>query len=75
MGNVLDLAEVGVVLGVERVPSLRAALAASWSTSLVKTGKGNAHKKGFGSTHCDNPWYAYERCGCANFRWKKIPCN
>ena len=75
MGNVLDLAEVGVVQGFERLPVSRVALAASWSTSLVKTGKGNAHKKGFGSTHCDNPWYAYERCGHGNFRWKKIPCN
>ena len=35
MGIVLDLAEVGVVQGVERLPVSRAALAASWSTSLV----------------------------------------
>ncbi len=46
MGNVLDLAEVDVVQGVERVLVSRAALAAGWSTSLVKTGKGNSHKGG-----------------------------
>ena len=46
MGNVLDLAEVDVVQGVERVPVSRAALAAGWATSLVKTGKGNSHKAG-----------------------------
>ena len=46
MGNVLDLAEVGVARDVERSPVSRAALAASWSTSLVKTGKANSHKGG-----------------------------
>ena len=75
MGNVLDLAEVDVVQGVERVPVSRAALAAGWSTSLVKTGKGNSHKNGPNSTHCDNPWYVYEKCGEGNFRWRRVPCD
>ena len=75
MGNVLDLAEVRVAQYVERALVSRAELAASWSTSLVKTGKGNAHKRGYGSTHCDNPWYAYNRCGHSNFRWTRVPCG
>jgi len=53
----------------------RAALAAAWGTSLVKTRKGNSHKNGPNSTHCDNPWYIYERCGCKNFRWRRVPCD
>ena len=46
MGNVLDLAEIGVVQDVERAPVPRAALAERRFTSLVKTGKGNSHKGG-----------------------------
>ena len=75
MGNVLDLAEVRVVQDVERAPFSRAALAASWATSLVKTGKGNSHKNGPNSTHCDNPWYVYEKCGDGNFWWRRVPCD
>ena len=75
MGNVLDLAEVRVGQDVEHAPASRAALAASWDTSLVKTGKGNSHKAGPNSTHCDNPWYVYEKCGEANFRWRRVPCD
>jgi len=75
MGNVLDLAEIGVVQDVERAPVSRAALAERWSTSLVKTGKGNSHKNGPNSTHCDNPYLVYEKCGEGNFRWRRVPCD
>ena len=83
MGNLLDIQWEPLVGGSgEGVVTLcgpalvgRAALAAAWDTSLVKAGKGNAHKNGPESTHCDNPWYVYERCGCTNFRWRRVPCN
>jgi hypothetical protein len=78
MGNLLDVQweQLQVEPREETlVPVGRGALAAAWDTSLVKARKGNAHKPGNNSTHCDNPWYVYERCGHVNFRWKRVPCN